>query len=318
MNEVHKEINNTERAEEGSEESKTDKKVARKKAGRRGQWSSTLLDDFFDIIVNNKNYKEKLIFQNTKYQQNGLLYDSILQELKRRAAARGDVVEFTVGQLRNKFKKCVSDCKKAALTIKTATGVKRFQNERGFGVWFDHLFALIKTRDSCNPDKATEPSANIQEDVEGSVDTDVQERDFVPIRSKESSKRKKKDDSLSDVVQLVKSMVERDPMKDLIELMREEMRQSREHELRLYQHMFNSVNAGSFAPLRQSPDMSSSFQPNPYYQTNSSPIGLFSSAVNQAMFGFNYEQPQFFPSAFSFSSPHSQDSSDCPKNYESL
>ena len=154
--------------------------------------------------------------------------------------------------------------------------------------------------------------------MEGSVDTDVQERDFVPIRSKESSKRKKKDDSLSDVVHLVKSMVERDPMKDLIELMKEEMRQSREHELRLYQHIFNSVNAGSFAPLRQSPDMSSSFQPNPYYQTNSAPIGSFSSAVNQAMFGFNYEQPQFFPSAFSFSSTHSQDCSDSPKNYESL
>ena len=311
-------INNIERAEEGSEEGKTGKKLARKKAGRRGQWSSSLLDDFVDMIVNNENYKKKLVFQNTKYQQNGVLYDSILQELKRRAAARGDVVEFTVSQLRNKFKKCVSDCKKAALTIKTATGVKRFQNEKGFGVWFDHLFALIKTRDSCNPDKGTEPSANAQEDVEGSVDSDVQERDFVPIRSKESAKRKKKDDSLSDVVQLVKSMVERDPMKDLIELMREKMKQSREHELRLYQHMFNSVNAGSFAPQRQSPDMSSSFQPNPYYQSNSAPIGSFSNAVNQAMPGFNYEQPQFFPGPISFSSPHSQDSSDSSKNYESL
>ena len=62
-------------------------------------------------------------------------------------------------------------------------------------------------------------------------------------------------------------------MKDLIELMREEMRQSREHELRLDQHMFNSVNTGSFAPPRLGPDISSSFWPNPYYQSNSAPIG---------------------------------------------
>ena len=292
--------------------------MAMKKAGRRGQWNFSLLDDFVDIIVNNENYKKRLIFQNTKYQQNGVLYNSILQEPKRTAVARGDVVEFTVSQLHNKFKQCVGDCKKAALMTKTATGGKRFPNERGFGLWFDHLFALIKTKGSCNPDKATEPSANTQDDVEGSVDTDVQERDFVPVRSKESAKRKKKDDSSSDVVQLVKSVVEREPKKDLIELMREEMRQSREHELSLYQHTFNSAKTGSFAPPRLCPDISSSFRPNPYYQSNSAPIGSFSNAVNQAMPGFNYEQPQFFPGPISFSSPHSQDSADSSKNYESL
>ena len=135
-----------------------------------------------------------------------MLYDSILHELKRRAAARGDVVEFTVSQLNNKFKKCVSDCKKTVLMIKAATGGKRFPNEREFGVWFDDLFALIKMKGSYNPDKATKPSANTQEDVEGNVDTDVQERDFAPVCSKESAKRKKKDDSLSDVVQLVKKL----------------------------------------------------------------------------------------------------------------
>ena len=171
MNEVHKEIDKTETAEEGKEGSKTGKTMARKKSGRRGQWTCYLLDDFVDISVNNETYKEKLIFRNTKYQQNGMLYDCILRDLKRRADARGDVVKFTVAQLRNKVKKCVSDCKKAVLTIKTATGVKRFQNERGFGVWFDHLFALIKTRESCNPEKATEPSLNKHEDLEGSVDT---------------------------------------------------------------------------------------------------------------------------------------------------
>ena len=50
---------------------------------------------------------------------------TILQELKNRASSRGEAITFTVGQLRTKFRKCVSECKKAALTIKTATGIKR-------------------------------------------------------------------------------------------------------------------------------------------------------------------------------------------------
>ena len=42
----------------------------------------------------------------------------------------------------------------------------------------------------------------------------------------------------------MRSMIENDPMKDLVNLMREEMRSSREHELRLYQLMFNSQITG--------------------------------------------------------------------------
>ena len=42
------------------------------------------------------------------------------------------------------------------MTIKTATGVKRFQDDKNYGVWFDHLFESVKTRDSCHPDLATE------------------------------------------------------------------------------------------------------------------------------------------------------------------
>ena len=64
-------------------------------------------------------------------------------------------------------------------------------------------------------------------------------------------------------------MVENDPTKDLVNLMREEMRQSRElelqireeirqsreHELQMYQFMFNSngVNTQTQSPLNHSP-----------------------------------------------------------------
>lgn len=143
---------------------------SKKKSGRRGNWSSENLDDFIDIIVNNDDYVEKLIFRNTKFQHNGIIHEKIRTELKRRSSERGETMEFSVSQLRNKFKKCVGECKKVALTIKTATGIKKIQREKGYGAWFDQLFALIKTRDSCKPEKATEPSAS-KEDENRSVRT---------------------------------------------------------------------------------------------------------------------------------------------------
>ena len=60
--------------------------------------------------------------------------------------------------MRTKFKKCVSQCKQAALTQKTATGIKRYQEDRGFGKWFIALFDVVKTRNSCQPERALEPS----------------------------------------------------------------------------------------------------------------------------------------------------------------
>ena len=85
---------------------------SKKKSGRKGQWSSDNLDDFIDIIVNNEDYMEKLIFSNTKYRHNGIIYDKIRKELQKRSLERGETMDFNVNQLRNKFKKCVGDCKK--------------------------------------------------------------------------------------------------------------------------------------------------------------------------------------------------------------
>ena len=124
----------------------------KKKSGRKSPWMSEDINDFIDIVVSNTYYKRKLIFTNTKCQRNGEIYAEVWSELKKRAAARGK--EFSVKQLRTKFKKYVSDCKQEALTIRTATGIKRFQENRGLGNWFKFLFAVVQTRDSCQPDQA--------------------------------------------------------------------------------------------------------------------------------------------------------------------
>ena len=83
-----------------------------------------------------------------------------MDELKERASARGNKFTMTVNQMRTKFKKCVSQYKQVALTQKTATGIKRYQEDHGFGKWFNALFDVVKTRDSCQPKWALEPSTS--------------------------------------------------------------------------------------------------------------------------------------------------------------
>ena len=160
-----------------------------------------------------------------------------MEELKARASSRGDVITFTVPQLRSKFKKCVGFCKQAALTQRTATGIKRFQEDHGFGNWFNALFEVVKTRDSCQPKQALEPSSNSER---SSPTSDVlreegQDLLFVPVKSvqKRQSTKEKLDTTTVEVMNLVKASIENDPTKELITFMREEMEKSREHEVKL-------------------------------------------------------------------------------------
>ena len=90
-----------------------------------------------NIIANNEYFKKKLLFTNTKKQNNFEVYQKVLAELKSRAGERNEEWPFTAIQLRTKFKKSVAECKKAAMTMKTSSGIKRFQDERGYGQWFN-------------------------------------------------------------------------------------------------------------------------------------------------------------------------------------
>lgn len=52
-----------------------------------------------------------------------------------------------------------------ALTVKTMTGINHFQEEKNYGPWFPTLFALVKTQDSYQPERAVEPTYGSSEDV---------------------------------------------------------------------------------------------------------------------------------------------------------
>ena len=69
---------------------------------------------------------------------------------------------FSIDKLRNKFKICVSECKKITLTARTLTGIKGVQDEKQLGAQFNQLSLLVQERDSCNPDMAAKCSLSLQ------------------------------------------------------------------------------------------------------------------------------------------------------------
>ena len=225
--------------------------LPKKKSGRNAKWSESLLNDAVDIIVNENFFRRKLIFENTKNCRNAEIYMKVLEELRRRAQERDESLPFNEIQLRTRFKKAVADCKKAALTIRSASGIKRFQSDRGFGPWFNTHFELVKTRDSCQPEQAIEPSAH-SEGSSPHSDSDRKEEKvqklYVPLR-----KKTRKDDmktSMDNVMGMMKIMIEENPVKDFIAFAREEAEKSRKQEMCLMQmlvsqgcHTSNCVQA---------------------------------------------------------------------------
>lgn len=71
------------------------------------------------------------------------------------------------------------------MTIKTATGITQFKEDKGYGDWFNQLYPVVKSRDSCQSELAREPSAadDLQQGTE----------EFIPVKST-SRKRKIRDE----------------------------------------------------------------------------------------------------------------------------
>ena len=154
---------------------------------------------------------------------------------------------FTAVQLRNRFKEYVAESGKVALTIKTATGMKHFTDEKHYGPWLRQLFALIKTGDSCQPEQAIEPSATddtlrVQSKSTDELSANAVEEMFVP--RKKAGKKRKSEDALNEIIGAVETLVENDPIKEYLQFAREEAERARQHEMRIMQ-MFMSMQSSS-------------------------------------------------------------------------
>ena len=128
------------------------------KSGRKAMWKDSQITDMVDMIVYDEELVGKLIFTNVKKRTNSDAYEKILPKLnKKYQDAFGKDFPFTVKQMRNKFKWCISTCKRICLTVKTASGVKSFIESKGYGNWFNMLYPLVKSRDSCQPEMPPNP-----------------------------------------------------------------------------------------------------------------------------------------------------------------
>ena len=134
------------------------KAKTKEKPGRKAIWSEDWTNDLVDIICSNDVHQKKLIFTNVKTVKNGEYYEKIIQELKWRCGERNEQFIYDVGHTREKFKRCIATCKEAMLTMKTASGIKRFQDEKSLGKWFNILLPLVQSRVSCQPEQGVEPS----------------------------------------------------------------------------------------------------------------------------------------------------------------
>ena len=129
------------------------------KRGRRNQWPKSWADDLVDIILENEKFKEKLLLTNVKNVKNSQYYAQVIVELKERCSSREEEYTFDINKTRQKFKRCVTICRNASMKIKTASGIKRFQESKDFGSWFNKLLPVISSMDNCQPDQAVEPGS---------------------------------------------------------------------------------------------------------------------------------------------------------------
>ena len=139
-----------------------------------------------DIILEGDRLKENLLLTNVINSKYSEYYERVIRELKERCQARDEVFEYDVKQMREKFKRCIGICKDAAMKIKAASGITRFQEDKEYGTWFNKLFDVMKSTASCQPEQSIEPDSQNY----GSS-SDLEERGTNSNSSTNKKKRKK-------------------------------------------------------------------------------------------------------------------------------
>ena len=160
------------------------------------------------------------------------------------------------------------------MTVKTATGIQRFQDDKNLGQWFNQLYPLVKSRESAQPEQAIEPSASQDvaidenEDEDSTYGFDLQSETPSPCSSNSVSSdgqtqpkqepnkvlgkkrkhlfvpvktcKKKKSDPLAEAVSSFNKLLDSDPTKYFMQFFKEENEKSRQQELELFKLQMQS------------------------------------------------------------------------------
>ena len=139
--------------------------------------------------------------------------------------------------------------------------MKRFQEEKNFGKWFSQLYNFVKTRDSCSPEVALEPSCSHSGDSHQTVDATKTgaKAHLGEINVQDNNSSSKDGDTVAKAqfVPVVEAIViEKDPTKELLEFFKEENERARQHKMRLMQmmmaapHLYYSGYPAQGAPVQ--------------------------------------------------------------------
>ena len=175
------------------------------------------------------------------------------------------------------------------MKIKKESGIKRFQEEKGLGAWFQQLFSVCKSMDNCQPEQTIEPGlsdddANEEDKSSGHNTSNesstscanisasscpntstTSKRTFVPIH--ETSKKPKRcssKDVLFETMNSIHEALSNDPTKDLIDYMKEEAKQQKTRDdafLKLMERIFPPNPATPLLPPQFPPQLPT----YPYY-----------------------------------------------------
>ena len=135
----------------------------------------------YDFNPEEAQLMKKGLSTNTKNAKNGVHFDQVITEYKKRFEERDEEFTYNSPQTRTKFKRYVSICREAALAIKTASGIKRFQEEKEFGPWFQKLYKVACTMDNCQPEQLIEPHVSresIEEEPKGKEENESENNEL--------------------------------------------------------------------------------------------------------------------------------------------
>ena len=89
--------------------------------------------------MDNEKYRQKLLLTNVKNPKNGQYMESVVKEIQERCTKRGEEFPYDINPTRQKFCHCVQTCRAATLKTKTSSSIKRFQESKYYGQWFNRL-----------------------------------------------------------------------------------------------------------------------------------------------------------------------------------
>ena len=157
--------------------------------------------------------------------------------------------EYDVKQTREKFKRCIGICKDAAMKIKTASGISRFQEDKEYGTWFNKLFNVMETTANFQPEQSIQPdsqnygsSSDSKEkgtNLNSSTNSGKQEKTnkrklFVPIYETIKKASKKREESLNRALESIQESLKNDPTCELLSLLKEDSERQQQRDERFF------------------------------------------------------------------------------------